>query len=255
MYSDFDDKTVIVTGASQGIGAGYEAIRSGTMDVMLAGGAEEMHFSHAGVFDVMYATSTHFNDSPEESPRPFDARRDGLVVGEGAGTLVLESYDGARARGAEIIAELVGYGTNCDGTHVTNPSATGMAGAMRLALRDARLDASQIDYVNAHATATEVGDIAESLATAEVLGTDVPISSTKSYTGHTLGACGAIEASFCISMLNGGWIAPNRNLHAVDERCAPLAYARELRETPLERVMTNNFAFGGINTSLIFGRV
>jgi 3-oxoacyl-[acyl-carrier-protein] synthase II len=215
-----------------------------------------MHFTHAGVFGIMFATSRAYNDRPSESPRPFDAKRDGLVIGEGAGTLVLESYDRARARGAHIHAEILGYGTNCDGTHVTSPSVSGMADAMRLALRDAELSPDQIEYVNAHATATDVGDIAESRAMLEVLGSKVPVSSTKGFTAHTLGACGAIEAAFCIAMMNEGWLAPNRTLTEVDPRCAPLDYiGRAPRDTRTSIVMTNNFAFGGINTSLILGRI
>ncbi len=243
------------TSASQAVGAGYEAIRAGIQDVMIVGGAEEMHSSHAAIFDIMYATSTR-NDTPDLTPRPFDKGRDGLVIGEGAGTFVLESYERAKARGAHIHAEVLGYGTNCDGTHVTNPSADGMAGAMRLALEDAQLSADRIDYVNAHATATEVGDIAESLATLRTLGGEVPISSTKSFTGHTLGACGSIEAAFCIAMMRENFVAPNRNLTEVDPRCAPLAYVGgEPREAKPRIVMSNNFAFGGINTSLILGVV
>jgi 3-oxoacyl-[acyl-carrier-protein] synthase II len=229
--------------SSQGIGAAYEAVKHGFHDVMLAGGAEELHFTHAGVFDILYATSTHFNDQPELSPRPFDSRRDGLVVGEGAGTLVLETYERATARGAKIYAEIMGYGTNCDGSHLTNPSAEGMAGAMRLALADARTSADNIDYINAHGTATELGDM-------------IPISSTKSYTGHTLGACGAIEVAFCLAMMHEGFVAPTRNLDEPDPRCAPLAYlAGDVRDARLTTVMSNNFAFGGINTSLVLRRV
>lgn len=241
--------------ASQAIGAGYESIRAGFSDVMLCGGAEELHMSTAAVFDIMYATSVR-NEHPELTPRPFDAGRDGLVVGEGAGTFVLESFEHARARGARIYAEILGYGTNCDGTHVTNPSSEGMAGAMRLALRDAELPASRIEYVNAHATATEVGDIAESLATEKVLGSETPISSTKSFTGHTLGACGAVEAAFCVAMMREGWLAPNRTLDSVDPRCAKLDYVgKQPREARPRVTMSNNFAFGGINTSLILGLV
>ena len=213
--------------ASQAIGAGYESIRAGFSDIMLCGGAEELHTSTAAVFDIMYATSV-LNDQPDLTPKPFDVARDGLVVGEGAGTFVLESYEHARARGARIYAEILGYGTNCDGTHVTNPSAQGMAGAMRLALRDAELSASRIEYVNAHATATEVGDIAESRATEMVLGSQTPISSTKSFTGHTLGACGAVEAAFCVAMMREGWLAPNRTL---DQRRPALRQARLRRST------------------------
>jgi len=241
--------------ASQGIGSGYEAIRDGYQDVMLCGGAEEMHALHAGVFDIMFATSTRFNDRPEASPRPYDRDRDGLVVGEGAGTLVLEELEHARRRGARVHAELIGYGTNCDGTHVTSPSAEGMAGAMRLALADARLTPDRIDYVNAHGTATELGDIAESQATQQVLGERVPISSTKGHTGHTLGACGAIEAIFAIAMMRDRFLAPTRNLDSLDERCAPLHFiTREPVAARPEIVMSNNFAFGGINTSLILRR-
>jgi 3-oxoacyl-[acyl-carrier-protein] synthase II len=244
------------TSASQAIGAGYEAVRYGLEDVMVVGGAEEMHVMHAAVFDLMYATSTRKNDRPTESPRPFDADRDGLVVGEGAGTLVLESLERAHARGAKIYAEVLGFGTNCDGTHVTSPSAEGMRGAIDRALADARLSPDAIDYVNAHGTATELGDLAETAATHAVFGPRVPISSTKGATGHTLGACGAIEAIFSLLMMRDGFMAPTRNLEKVDPRCAPLDYVMGApREARLTTVMTNNFAFGGINTSIILRRV
>ncbi len=242
--------------ASQAIGSGYEMIRSGLMDVMVCGGAEEMHFTHAGIFAIMFATSRAYNERPDESPRPFDAKRDGLVVGEGAGTLVLESYDRARARGAQIHAEILGYGTNCDGTHVTSPSTDGMAGAMRLALESAEMSPGRIEYVNAHATGTDIGDVAESQAMFDVFGETIPVSSTKGFTAHTLGACGAIEAAFCITMMNEGWLAPNRTLTELDPRCAPLDYIQGApRAQRTSCTMSNNFAFGGINTSLIFGRV
>src|SRR5690606_85331 len=149
-------------------------------------------FVHAGVFDIVFAASSKFNQDPSRTPRPFDAHRDGLVVAEGAGTLVLESLEHALARGAPIFAEIDGYGLSCDGTHVTNPSPEGMGRAMRLALQDAGLEPNDIDYINAHGTATDVGDVAESKATYDLFGARVPISSTKSFMGHTLGACGAI---------------------------------------------------------------
>ena len=212
-----------------------------------------MHFVHAGVFDIVFAASAKYNHQPELTPRPFDEARDGLVVAEGAGTLVLESLDHAQARGADILAELEGYGLSCDGTHVTNPSAEGMGRAMRLALDNAQLDPQAIDYINAHGTATDVGDIAESLATHRLFGERVPFSSTKSFMGHTLGACGAIEAGICISALREGFIPPTRNLEKLDERCAPLDYVSgDARQTRIKRAMSNNFAFGGIDTSLIF---
>jgi 3-oxoacyl-[acyl-carrier-protein] synthase II len=223
---------------------------------MICGGAEEMHYTHVGVFDLLYATSTHYNDRPDRAPRPFDAEHDGLVVGEGAGTLVLETWERASNRGAKIYGEIAGYGTNCDGTHVTSPSAEGMAAAMRLALDDAKMPREDIQYVNAHATATSLGDIAESQATMQVLGDKVAISSTKGHTGHTLGACGAIESAFCMAMIRDGFLPPTRNLETVDPRCAPLNYLQgEARRSKLDTVMNNNFAFGGINTSLIIRRV
>lgn len=243
------------TSASQSIGQGYEALAFGREEVMICGGAEELHFTVAGVFDLMLATSVRYNAEPARTPRPFDADRDGMVVGEGAGTLVLETLEGARARGATIHAEIVGYGTNCDGGHLTSPSDRGMAGAMARALADAALDRADIGYINAHGTGTEVGDRAESRATYEVMGGDVPISSTKSYTGHTLGSCGAIESAFIFGMMRDGFLAPTRTLDAPDPECGPLNYLMGTpREAKPELVMNNNFAFGGINTSLIYRR-
>ncbi len=243
------------TSASQSIGQGYEAIAYGMEEVMVCGGAEELHFTVAGVFDLMLATSVRYNESPTATPRPFDAERDGMVVGEGAGTLVLESLERARTRGAHIYAEIVGYGTNCDGGHLTSPSDHGMAGAMRRALADAALDRSAVGYINAHGTGTEVGDKAESRATFAVMGDGPPISSTKSYTGHTLGGCGAIESIFVFGMMRDGFLAPTRTLEQPDPACAPLNYliGAPVQATP-ELVMNNNFAFGGINTSLILRR-
>lgn len=244
------------TSASQSIGVAFNMVRSGARPIMLCGGAEELHVVHAGVFDLVFAASTGFNDQPDNSPRPFDRARDGLVVGEGAGTLVLESFESAQQRGATILAELVGFSTNCDGVHITAPSSDGMAKVMRQALNDAGLSASDVHYVNAHATATVVGDIAESQAIHAVLGEDVFVSSTKGHTGHTLGACGAIEAIFCIQMMKDGFLAPSRNLDQPDPRCAPLNYVRELTQlSTLSCVMNNNFAFGGINTSFILRKV
>jgi 3-oxoacyl-[acyl-carrier-protein] synthase II len=245
------------TSGSHAIGYGYEAIRAGHHAVMLCGGAEEMHFSHAAIFDILYATSTRYNDDPSSGSRPFDAARDGLVVGEGAATLVLESEEHARGRDAPVYGEVIGFGTSCDGQHVTMPSAEGMAEAMRNCLADAGISPQEVDYVNAHATATDAGDIAESQATMEVLGPNVPVSSTKGHTGHTLGACGALESAFCLAFAGQGFVPPTRNLHQPDPRCAPLNYVRDEPLSPrrLDIVMNNNFAFGGINTSLLFRRL
>jgi 3-oxoacyl-[acyl-carrier-protein] synthase II len=242
------------TSGSQAIGYAYEAIKTGKQLVMLAGGGEELTPTEAAVFDTLFATSVR-NASPGSTPRPFDRDRDGLVVGEGAGTLVLEELDHAVKRGARIHAELVGFGTNCDGAHVTQPSAETMAHAVQMAVDDSGLATEQIGYVNAHGTATQQGDITESQATAMVFRRPVAISSLKSYMGHTLGACGALEAWMSIGMLKEAWVAPTVHLDNVDPLCADLDYVRGTWR-PLETgaVMTNNFAFGGINTSLIFKR-
>jgi 3-oxoacyl-[acyl-carrier-protein] synthase II len=243
------------TSGSQGIGYAYEAIKNGSQIAMLAGGAEEFDPTQVAVFDTLFATSTS-NDAPKLSPRPFDSERDGLVLGEGACTLVLEEYEFARARGANILAEIVGFGTNSDGTHVTNPNKLTMAQSMRLALENANLSKEAIGYVNAHGTATAPGDIAETQATNEVFGERMPISSLKSYMGHTLGACGALEAWMTIEMQKIGWVAPTINLKHVDPKCGALDYVMgDGRNIESEFFMSNNFAFGGINTSLIFRRL
>ncbi|ARP91058.1 beta-ketoacyl-ACP synthase II [Bordetella genomosp. 9] len=242
------------TSGSQGIGYAYEAIRYGKQALMLAGGAEELCPSEALVFDALYATSQQ-NEAPERTPRPYDVARDGLVIGEGAGMLVLEDLDHALARGARIHAEIVGFGCNSDGTHITRPEAATMRIAMELALRDAGLPPTAIGYVNGHGTATEQGDIAETQATEAVFGEGMAISSQKSYLGHTLGACGALESWFSIEMLKSDWYAPTLNLDTPDPRCGRLDYLRgQGRTLANEFVMNNNFAFGGINTSLIFRR-
>jgi 3-oxoacyl-[acyl-carrier-protein] synthase II len=244
------------TSGSQGIGFAYEAIQRGSAKVMLAGGAEEMHILDAAIFDIMHATSTKYNDKPDMTPRPFDSKRDGLVVGEGGGCLVLEEYEYAKKRGARIYAEIIGFGNACDGSHLTNPNDEGMAEAMNRALKDAGLRADAIEHVNAHATATEAGDIAESKATYSLFKDNVPVSAFKGYMGHTLGACGAIESIITILMMNDGFIAPTRNLEIPDPNCAPINHViGGVREHKFTIGMNNNFAFGGVNTSLIFKKI
>ncbi|NNH78377.1 beta-ketoacyl-ACP synthase [Acinetobacter sp. ANC 5380] len=242
------------TSGSMAIGQAYEAIKYGKQTVMLAGGAEELSAAGSAVFDVLLATSGQ-NEHPEKTPRPFDAKRDGLVVGEGAGCLILEEYEHAKARGAKIYAEIIGYGSNTDGQHVTRPDAEMMGRCMEWALSDAQLQADQIDYVNAHGTSTDQGDIAETQATARILGKK-PISSLKSYFGHTLGACGAIEAWLSIEMMQRSQFVPTLNLEEIDTACGDLDYiVNDCRKINADIIMSNNFAFGGINTSLIFKRV
>lgn len=238
------------TAGSQGVGFAYEAIRAGTQKVMIAGGAEELSVTQAAVFDTIFAASTK-NAAPETSPSPFDKNRDGLVLGEGATTLILESYEHAQARGAEILAEVIGFGTNTDGGHIVRPQQSTMQRVMELAMEDADISTDEIGFVSAHATATDQGDVFESHATYDVVGKK-PINSLKSYTGHGLGACATFELWSCINMMNEGWFAPTLNLTEVDERCADMDYVKgEPREIKTDVFMTNNFAFGGINTSLI----
>ena len=243
------------TSGSLAIGSAAELIRWGVQDVMIAGGAEEFSPTQVAVFDTLYATSVR-NDAPRATPAPYDADRDGLVIGDGAATLILEEYEHARARGASILAEVVGFAETTDGTHVTNPNAETMASALTGALRDAGLDASAVGYVSGHGTATKAGDVAETAATRAAFGRAVPISSIKSYTGHTLGACGSLEAAMLVKSLQTGWYPPTLNLRRVDPACAELDYvAGEGRRLDIEYAMSNNFAFGGVNTSLIFRRV
>ncbi len=242
------------TSGSQAIGYAAEAIRHGYQTVMVAGGAEELCPSEAAVFDTLFATS-QMNEQPELSPRPFDAGRDGLVIGEGAGSLVLESLEHAQARGATILAELVGYASNCDAAHVTQPQKATMQICMQMALDQAGLTAEQIGYISAHGTATDRGDIAESQATHAIFGSQTPISSLKSFFGHTLGACGAVEAWLGLEMMAEGWFAPTLNLENPDPACGALDYIQGSgRQLQIDYLMSNNFAFGGINTSLIFKR-
>ncbi|MEJ3622550.1 beta-ketoacyl-ACP synthase [Vibrio vulnificus] len=242
------------TSGSQAIGYAYEAIKHGYQTVMVAGGAEELCPTESAVFDTLFATSLK-NDQPKTTPSPYDKDRDGLVIGEGAGTLVLEEYEHAKARGAKIYAEIIGFASNCDAAHVTQPQMETMQICMEMALQNADLHPKHIGYVSAHGTATDRGDIAESNATQNAIG-KVPISSLKSYFGHTLGACGAIEAWLSIEMMNSGWFSPTLNLNNLDPDCGDLDYiAGAGREMDIDYMMSNNFAFGGINTSLIFKRV
>jgi 3-oxoacyl-[acyl-carrier-protein] synthase II len=242
------------TSSSQALGYAYETIKHGIQTVMIAGGSDELSPSQPAIFDTLFATSQR-NDEPHLTPRPFDKDRDGLVIGEGGASIILEERSYALSRGAPIYAEIVGFGTNSDGLHITKPDCNSMQIAMKLALQDAGLDAHSIGYVSAHGTATELGDIAESHATAAVLGPNIPISAMKSYTGHTLGACGAIEVWAAIQMMNEGWFHPTANLDTIDPQCAGLDYIKgAIRLLECDHLMSNNFAFGGINTSLIFKR-
>lgn len=242
------------TSGSQAIGYAWESIRNGYADVMVAGGAEQFCPSEVAAFDTLFATSVK-NDAPKTTPTPFDCDRDDLVIGEGGGALILESLEHAKARGATIYAELIGFATNCDATHITQPNAQTIEFCMREALRIAGVSPQDVGYINAHGTGTKRGDAAEGTATAATFGNKTPISSLKSYLGHTLGACGALEAWFTIEMMNEGWFAPTINLMNPDPSCGDLNHIVGTGLTlNTDCVMTNNFAFGGVNTSLIFKR-
>jgi 3-oxoacyl-[acyl-carrier-protein] synthase II len=237
--------------STQAIGDGYEIIKNGHQKVMICGGADDLHPSTAGVFDVLNAASRKYAKEPCRTPRPFDRDRDGLVVSEGAGALILEEFHHAQNRGANIVGEIIGYNTCCDGAHMTSPQARGMLQCMEGALKSAGCRISNIDYINAHATGTRLGDVAEARAIAMLGDHKIPVSATKGYTGHTLAASGVMEAIFCLKMMACNKIIPTRNLDTIDPDCAGICHVQKIIEKPLNTVMTSNFAFGGINATLI----
>ena len=235
--------------SNQAIGVAVERIRLGKADVVLAGGAEELQISSGIIFDGLVAASRGHNDSPDLTPRPFDHHRDGIVVGEGAGVLVVEELEHARSRGARILAEVVGYGTTCDAAHMSGALPEGMVRAIEWCLADGGVDSNAVDYVNAHATGTRNGDAAEAEALHRVFGDSVPVSSSKGHLGHTLGACGAIEAAVCIEALQRGTMPGTRNLERPD--VAPLQLLSEPKDRSMQFVLNTNFAFGGVNSVLL----
>ncbi len=235
------------------IGAGADLIRHGAQDIVFAGGGEELHWGMTAQFDAMGALSSAYNDTPARASRPYDAGRDGFVIAGGGGMFVLEEYEHAKARGARIHAELVGYGVTSDGADMVAPSGEGAVRCMRMALAGA---ASPIDYVNTHGTATPVGDIVELQALREVFGAAVPpLSSTKALTGHSLGAASVHEAIYSLLMMRDGFMAGSFNIDELDERARDYPVLRESREAKLSTVMSNSFGFGGTNASLVFARV
>ena len=247
--------TACVSG-SQGIGFGYEAIKTGKADIMITGGADEVDFLSAAVFDLMMATSSNYNDRPSETPRPFDVNRDGLVVAEGAATLILEEYERAKNRGAPILGEIEGFWTNGSGMHLTNLDARSMEECVVAALKDARRNPEEIQHVNAHATATSHGDEVEAIVINKIYGPNVPVTSIKGYMGHTMGACGAIEAIATFLMMQEGFIASTLNLVNPDPTLPPLKHVMgESWDQGFSVGVSNNFAFGGVNTSLVLSLV
>lgn len=239
------------TSGAQGLGYAFEAIRSGAQDLMMAGGSDEFCPTMTMVFDRLYATSTR-NDDPQHAVRPFDETRDGLVIGEAASVLILEELEHALARGAKPIAEIVGFSTNCDGQHISQPNRKTQEVVMRQALEQSGLSVSDLSFVSGHGTGTATGDVEESHATHAVFGDRVPFHTLKGNFGHTLGACGAIETWLGIEQLKEGLISPIANLANVDPKCADLDYViGDSRKVSKNAFSSSNFAFGGINTSLV----
>ncbi len=237
--------------ALQAIGTGFDLIRLGKQDIMLCGGAEGLHPTVVGSFDVLYATSSNYNKEPKKTPRPFDSKRDGLVCGEGSGILVLEDLDLARKRGAKIYAEIIGYNSCGNGSHVSESNRKAITFCIQEALKSASITFKDIDYINAHATATIQGDKEEANAIREIFGNSVPVSSLKGYIGHTLGASGAIELIASLIMMQESKIYPTLNLEDPDKDCLGINHVMRAQEKNIDILLKNCFAFGGINAALI----
>ena len=235
------------------IGAAADLIRHGQQDIMFAGGGEEIHWAMTCQFDAMGALSTKFNDIPHAASRPYDADRDGFVIAGGGGILVLEEYEHAKARGAKIVAELLGYGVTSDGADMVAPSGEGAVRCMQMAMNNI---SAPIDYLNTHGTSTPLGDVTELDAVRMVFGDAVPpLSSTKGLSGHSLGAASVHEAIYCLLMMRDGFIAGSSNIATLDERAEGFPIVRETRSAKLDTVMSNSFGFGGTNGTLVFGRI
>jgi len=243
------------TTSSQSIGYGYEAIKYGMQDAMVCGGADEYDTTTVAVFDNLLACSTEYNHTPHLTPRPFDTKRDGLVVGEGAGAVLLEEYERAKKRGANILGEVMGFWCGNTGGDLILPNMDGIRETIVQGLKIAGLEPGDVDFVSAHATATKMGDVAESMAIGNVYGKGPLVTGLKSYMGHTMGSCGVIETIIALYMMEKGFIAPTLNLENIDERCAMIRHVQELRETPVNIASIQNFAFGGVNTSLFLKKV
>ncbi len=239
------------TTSSQSIGYGYEMVKYGMQDAMICGGADEYDTTTVAVFDNLLACSVNYNTTPHCTPRPFDTNRDGLVVGEGGGAVLLEEYDSAKKRGAVILGEIIGFACNNNGGDLILPNLDGITATLRLALKDAKITPSDVDFISAHATATKMGDVIEAQAIAAVYGGKPLVTGLKSYMGHTMGTCGVIELILTTYMMERGFIAPTLNLENVDERCSMLRHTRELTDTYTKIGAIQNFAFGGVNTCLL----
>jgi 3-oxoacyl-[acyl-carrier-protein] synthase-1 len=238
---------------SHSIGLGYLFIKQGLQDRIICGGAQELNIYSMPNFDALGTFSTR-EGAPAQASRPFDRDRDGLVPGGGAATVMLESLESAQARGATILAEVLGYGFSSNGQHISNPSTEGQARSIRRALADAGVNAGSVEYINAHATSTPAGDITEAEAIYEVFGSKVPVSSTKSMTGHECWMAGASEIVYSMLMMQGGFIAPNINFENPDEHSAKINVAAQRIDTGFDTFLSNSFGFGGTNSSLVVQR-
>jgi 3-oxoacyl-[acyl-carrier-protein] synthase II len=239
------------TTSSQSIGYGYESVKFGMQEAMLCGGADEYDTITVAVFDNLLACSTAFNNEPARTPRPFDKLRDGLVVAEGAGAVMLEEYEFARKRGANILAEVIGFACNNNGGDLILPNLTGITNTLKLGVDCAKINPQDVDLVSAHATATKMGDIIEAQAIEAVFGNHPYVVGLKGYMGHTMAACGSIETILSLYMMQEGFIAPTLNLEEIDERCAMIKHVQKLIEHPVKIAAIQNFAFGGVNTILL----
>ena len=240
--------------SAQAIGLGFEAIQNGTQDIMLCGGTDELHAMTTVSFDIVQAASFKYNDRPEQTPRPFDQDRDGTVCGEGAGCIILESEESAKARGAKIYGEISGFATFSSGVHIAQPDQASIEKCINFALEQASIKTTGIDYINAHATGTLVGDVSEAKAIKEVFGDSVPVSGFKGYFGHTLGASAVLELIASFKMLEENKILPTKNLLDIDPECSGIFHVQKALSKKTKYFVKNSFAFGGINTVLIAKR-
>lgn len=239
---------------SHAIGLGYHFIKTGLQKMVLCGGAQEINAYSMGSFDALSAFSTRI-DEPQKASRPFDKNRDGLVPSGGAASLILEDYDHAIARGATILAEVVGYGFSSNGAHISQPTNEGSYRAMKMALEDSGLTADDIDYINAHATSTPMGDGFEAMAIGKIFGKKVPVSSTKSMTGHECWMAGASEIVYSILMMHNNFVAPNINFEEPDEYSEGIFITNRRIDKELNHILSNSFGFGGTNSALVISKI
>ncbi|HBF36837.1 MAG TPA: beta-ketoacyl-[acyl-carrier-protein] synthase family protein [Firmicutes bacterium] len=240
--------------AAQSIGLAYEAIKYGLQKGMICGGAEELHVTTTGTFDLLQAASCHYNDQPDKTPKPFDKDRDGTVCGEGSGAIILESEDSAKQRGAKILGEIIGFNTFSSGEHMSRVTESDLVAGIERILLETGIALGDIDYINAHGTGTIQGDSEESLALEKVFnakGYTPYVSSLKGHLGHTLGASAALELIVCLEMMKKGCLVPTKNLENPDPNCGNINYLKEFKAVKPRLIMKDSFAFGGINSILL----